>query len=344
MGTHTPANDNTHNCEYCGKPASTCADNNKDHKCDTCGETVSECTAGEAVKENEVPATCVKEGSYELVVYCTVCEVELSRETKTIDKLAHSADCGHSTTIVDGVYYESIVEAIEAANDAGKDITLTKDVELLDTYLLLETTLDLAGHNLTVAGFNNNGHVVDSARTGSLTVKGGQFAFNNLEYQDNEGNQLQVPVLLSSTGGFDTFIFRAPKAQNKAPVETEGKVVIDFRPSFKDGSEIGNDVLFGDENGAADNKIEFKIRVTRTSLTDKKDVKTVEIPVSQEVVEDVYSATNRGFRLTVTGAEEGYTYNIELVIYSCGVTVHNTVLAIIPAPVNTGDDDEQANA
>ena len=47
-------------------------------------------TPGEAVRENEVPATCKAEGSYDVVVYCTACGEEISRETKTIDKLAHT--------------------------------------------------------------------------------------------------------------------------------------------------------------------------------------------------------------------------------------------------------------
>lgn len=44
---------------------------------------------GKAVKENEVPATCTKDGSYDLVVYCTDCGVELSRETKVIKAKGH---------------------------------------------------------------------------------------------------------------------------------------------------------------------------------------------------------------------------------------------------------------
>ena len=48
-------------------------------------------TEGEVVVENEVAATCTKEGSYENVVYCTVCDAELSRETVTVDKIAHTA-------------------------------------------------------------------------------------------------------------------------------------------------------------------------------------------------------------------------------------------------------------
>jgi|GEM_PF-6537785 len=47
-------------------------------------------TPGDPVRENETPATCEAEGSYDEVVYCTACKAELSRETKTIDKLAHT--------------------------------------------------------------------------------------------------------------------------------------------------------------------------------------------------------------------------------------------------------------
>ncbi|MBQ9535521.1 MAG: InlB B-repeat-containing protein [Clostridia bacterium] len=44
-------------------------------------------TPGEAVRENEVPATYASEGSYDEVIYCVICHEELSRETKTIEKL-----------------------------------------------------------------------------------------------------------------------------------------------------------------------------------------------------------------------------------------------------------------
>ena len=52
-------------------------------------------TEGEAVNENTVPATCYSEGSYDEVVYCSVCaaagkETELSRTKKTTEKIAHT--------------------------------------------------------------------------------------------------------------------------------------------------------------------------------------------------------------------------------------------------------------
>ncbi len=47
-------------------------------------------TPGSAVKENEVKATCLKQGKYDEVVYCKVCKKELSRTTKTTAVTAHT--------------------------------------------------------------------------------------------------------------------------------------------------------------------------------------------------------------------------------------------------------------
>ena len=58
-------------------------------------------TAGETVIENEVPATCTADGSYDEVVYCTTCNEELSRETKTVEKLGH--DLGEWTVTAPAV-------------------------------------------------------------------------------------------------------------------------------------------------------------------------------------------------------------------------------------------------
>ena len=47
-------------------------------------------TEAAAVEENRIEATCTEEGSYDSVVYCSVCDAELSRTNMTIDKIAHT--------------------------------------------------------------------------------------------------------------------------------------------------------------------------------------------------------------------------------------------------------------
>ena len=46
-------------------------------------------TLAAAVRENVKPATCTAAGSYDEVVYCSVCQAEISRTQKTIAKIAH---------------------------------------------------------------------------------------------------------------------------------------------------------------------------------------------------------------------------------------------------------------
>lgn len=53
-----------------------------------------DCVAGEAVKENEVAPTCEKAGGYDLVVYCTLCGEEMSREHVEVAALGHAWDNG----------------------------------------------------------------------------------------------------------------------------------------------------------------------------------------------------------------------------------------------------------
>ncbi len=48
-------------------------------------------------KENEVPATCTAEGSYDAVVYCPDCDSEISRELVKTEAVGHSWDAGKVT-------------------------------------------------------------------------------------------------------------------------------------------------------------------------------------------------------------------------------------------------------
>ncbi len=68
----------THTC-------SVCSDSYKDSETAATGH-----TPAAAVKENEKASTCTVAGSYDEVVYCSVCNTELSRETKALELAAHT--------------------------------------------------------------------------------------------------------------------------------------------------------------------------------------------------------------------------------------------------------------
>lgn len=98
-GVETPALGHTELVEKAAAVAATCTAPGKTAVmgCERCDYTEGgveiaalDHTPAEAVKENEVAATCTKEGSYDSVVYCSVCNAEISRETMTIPVAGHT--------------------------------------------------------------------------------------------------------------------------------------------------------------------------------------------------------------------------------------------------------------
>ena len=75
-------------------------------KCSVCGTVLKEQeeipakghTPSEAKKENEKAATCTEAGSYDEVVYCSVCEKEISRKHVQTAALGHAWSSGTVTT------------------------------------------------------------------------------------------------------------------------------------------------------------------------------------------------------------------------------------------------------
>ena len=91
-------------------------------------------TESDAVKENEVSPTCTEEGSYDEVVYCSVCNTEVSREKKTIDALGHTP---------------VVLEAVEpTCTEAGK--TEGKKCSVCGEVLEAQKDIPALGHDYEV--------------------------------------------------------------------------------------------------------------------------------------------------------------------------------------------------
>ena len=132
--TAIPKLEHTHNLtKVTGTPATCTEGGTKDYwKCDGCdkmfedeqGTTIitdinipvkGHCK-GEAKKENEVAATCTSDGSYDEVIYCTVCKAEISRDKKSTPAAGHSFELekaeeeylkSEATCAAPAVYYKS---------------------------------------------------------------------------------------------------------------------------------------------------------------------------------------------------------------------------------------------
>ena len=75
-------------------------------------------TPGEAVKENEIAATETSKGSYDLVVYCSVCDAEISRDTVSVPVIDGGTDSTEETEEVETPDSPGSPETGDAANIA----------------------------------------------------------------------------------------------------------------------------------------------------------------------------------------------------------------------------------
>ena len=148
----------THTCSRCG-------DNYVDTYVNALGH-----TEGEVKIENNVDATCTNAGSFDEVVYCTVCGAELHREHKTSEALGHSwgdwtvttaatctdageetrtcSRCGETETraIVATGHTEVVIPAVEATcTEGGK--TAGKKCSVCGEILEAPTDTPALGHN-----------------------------------------------------------------------------------------------------------------------------------------------------------------------------------------------------
>ena len=176
-GDNEHADKNTdHICDYgCSESIGTHADSptDGDHVCDYgCGAVLEACTGGEPVIEKDVKPDFGVGGSYDTVVYCTVCCKELSRVTTTVPAKIAVAMIGETK-------FESLEEAIAAAAP-GDTVTLQRDVTLTEKLVIeagKQITLDLNGKTLTTYAVNDNYDIVVK---GDLTLKNGSIVVSGV--------------------------------------------------------------------------------------------------------------------------------------------------------------------
>ncbi len=119
-----------------------------DHLCNICNEIFEQGasieahghTNGEAVFENTVVATCTAAGSRESVVYCTVCQAEVSRNTLSIPALGHT----------------EVVDAAVAATCTTVGKTEGKHCSVCYAVIVAQTEIAALGHKFENYIYNND--------------------------------------------------------------------------------------------------------------------------------------------------------------------------------------------
>ena len=138
-------------------------------KCSVCGVTTEAQTQipalghsnAAAVQENEQAATCTVDGSYESVVYCSVCNAEVSREKVTVKAEGHS----------------EVVDPAVAATCTATGLTEGKHCGTCGEILTAQTVVAALGHNYkdgvcTVCGAADPEYVPTFTVSGSFVSHG----------------------------------------------------------------------------------------------------------------------------------------------------------------------------
>ena len=290
-------------------------------------------TAADAVVENNVDATCGADGSYDTVVYCSVCNGEISRVTTTVPATGeHSYDagvrteattttnayitytclvCSHSYTEEEegtmlryavnettGESYATVQDALNAASK-GDTVKLLKDAEEEDLYVGDYKTLDLDGHTLTagtVAASFANSFIIDNTNgEGLLVVDKENIALN-------ESNK-QLPLWYAEGARFvNVSYLQAISYKDKTGAANED--VAYYRFAFADlaAKTILDEFL---ANGTEGTGISVRIKATWTNAN---GTVTQYFTFTSELVEQ-YVVGGRGwdanmFKMYLSGVED----------------------------------------
>ena len=176
--------------------------------CMRCGDTRTETiaklphTPGAGVRENEKPATCEDAGSYELVIYCSVCKAEISRETEAISPFGHKVSASWSWD--DEVHYKTCAndpsERLEVAehNFVNNKCTVCGFIETLEPTegLVYKLSSDRTYFIVSSIGTASTSDIVIPADLNGLPVR----AIGERAFQYANISSITIPDSIISIG------------------------------------------------------------------------------------------------------------------------------------------------
>ena len=155
------------------------------YTCTGCGETVIGNvvsavghTAAEAVVENNVDPSCTEGGSYDSVVYCSVCGAELNRETILVDATDHTAaeavvENNVEASCTEDGSYDSVVYCSVCGDELSRDhIVIIAEGHQFGDVVVYEPTSTSEGYSEKVCQICGHSEKFDFVPALNTTVSG----------------------------------------------------------------------------------------------------------------------------------------------------------------------------
>ena len=335
--------------------------------CENCGIVEGEAlghTPAEAVKENETSATCTEDGSYDLVVYCSVClthvisketvtvkatgheygEWEVYEETETTIKYTRACACGeeeHKTVCKVTVYFKntynwttvntySWIDGKGDQTNAWPGNPATKlDNGWWSYSMVVEST---AGLKVIF----NNGNGGEGNQTSDLVYDANKIYWvNNTAYATmDEANNASVTHKMYLMGTINGWTAKEEYLLTESEDKATWTITVDFKKNdeFKIFNSIGNS--WHSDNGTNNMVIakDGKYLITYTVKGDKITVEDV-TPHVCEYTEEITTAptcTTEGLKTFTCECSESYTEAIPV-----DTNAHNYVGTVTTQPTCT---------
>ena len=173
-------------------------------------------TSGEEVRIDEIAATCTKDGSYDSVFYCTVCDTELSRETVILPAFGH--DWGSWEVTTPATCENAGIETRVCANDSKHKETreiaakghrwgswkLTKPASCeepgIETRVCANDENHTETRTIAATGHTPTDAVVENLKSATCTESG---SYDSVVYCETCGEELYRDTVVTAAQGHE---------------------------------------------------------------------------------------------------------------------------------------------